>query len=93
MSEALLLDNSKDGAMPWLMAYMDFVLATLKVLAILLSGNIVESVSFKSSFTQNENLLKQILVSISSPPLYNQQCGNVFPTFFDFGHLKQLFLH
>ena len=55
MSEALLLDNSKDGAMPWLMAYMDFVLATLKVLAILLSGNIVESVSFKSSFTQNEN--------------------------------------
>ena len=45
MSEVFILDNSKDlkyGAMPWLMAYM--TLSILKFRAILLSGNIAESV-------------------------------------------------
>ena len=41
--------------MPWLMAYMALVLAILKFLAILLSGNIAESVWFKSSFARTEN--------------------------------------
>ena len=47
MSKVFILDNSKDlkyGAMTWLMAYMALVLAILKFLAILLSGNIAESV-------------------------------------------------
>ena len=59
MSEvSFILDNSKDlkyGAIPWLIAYMALVLAILKFLAILLSGNITESVSFKSSFVRTEN--------------------------------------
>ena len=58
MSDVFILDNSKDlnyGAMPWLMAYMALVLAILKFLAVLLSGNIAESVSFKSSFARTEN--------------------------------------
>ena len=58
MSEVFILDNSKDlkyGAMPWLMAYIALVVAVLTFLAILLSGNIAESVSFKSSFAGTEN--------------------------------------
>ena len=41
--------------MRWLMAYMALVLAILKVLAILLSGNIAESFSFKSLFAWTES--------------------------------------
>ena len=51
----LIAKNLKYGAMPWLMAYMALVLAILKFLAILLSGNIAESVWFKSSFARTEN--------------------------------------
>ena len=69
MSEVFILDNSKDlkyDDMPWLMAYMALVLVILKFLAILLSGNSAESVSFKSSFARTENPKTDFSVHIIS---------------------------
>ena len=98
MYEVFILDNSKNlkyGAMPWLMSYMALVLARLKFLAIW--NHYLETLLrvFHSThhLLEQRILPKQILVSILSPLLFNQQCGNAFPTFFDFSYLKQLFLH
>ena len=67
--------------MPWLMTYKALVLAILKFLAILLSGNIIENVSFKLSFAQTENPPNtDFKVHIIST--FIQHCGNTFPTFF-----------